>query len=356
MIRRLTLLFLYFIVASVAMSQPRFVPDNAILKVGEVAFQQPKTFVLPFSNKGDKPLQITGVHASCGCMTVSYPQQPIAAGAKGEIHLTFDAKLLGSFYKEIEVQTNSSAEPSYMAIQGYVVTELSDYSTDFPIDLGNVRLSKNSVEFDGVHKGDRPSAELRVMNMERTAFHPQLMHLPSYLQATCQPEMIPPGKSGTIKLTLDSDQLPIMGLNQTSIYLARYLGDKVSEVNEIEVSAVLLPNFSQLSAEQLANAPELYVTEPEVNLGEMGKKQKLSHEVILLNMGKSPLQIKQLQVFSKALTVSLSSRTLKPGKSAKLKITALREYLQSEKSRPRVLLISDDPAHPQAIIDVIVNP
>ena len=39
-----------------------------------------------------------------------------------------------------------------------------------------------------------------------------------------------------------------MGLTQTSIYLARKVGDKVSEDNEITGSSVLLPDFSSLSA------------------------------------------------------------------------------------------------------------
>ena len=87
-------------------AQPRFVPDTDIKKVGEVEFQVPRQFSLGFTNKGDKPLIIKEVKASCGCLDVSFPKTPIAAGARGEITLTFDAKLLSSFYKEVEVMTD----------------------------------------------------------------------------------------------------------------------------------------------------------------------------------------------------------------------------------------------------------
>ena len=93
---------------SMALAQPRFVPDTDIKKVGEVEFQVPRQFTLGFTNKGDKPLTIKEVKASCGCMDVSYPKNPIAAGSRGEIAVTYDAKLLGSFYKEVEVLTDAS--------------------------------------------------------------------------------------------------------------------------------------------------------------------------------------------------------------------------------------------------------
>ena len=84
-------------------AQPRFVPDTDIKKVGEVEFQVPRHFSLGFTNKGDKPLIIKEAKASCGCLDVSFPKNAIAAGSRGEIDITFDAKMLGSFYKEVEV-------------------------------------------------------------------------------------------------------------------------------------------------------------------------------------------------------------------------------------------------------------
>ena len=61
---------------SMALAQPRFVPDTDIKKVGEVEFQVPRHFSLGFTNKGDKPLLIKEVKASCGCIDVSFPKAP----------------------------------------------------------------------------------------------------------------------------------------------------------------------------------------------------------------------------------------------------------------------------------------
>lgn len=354
--RYINLLFLFVTGFGMALAQPRFVPDSEIMKLGEIGFQQPKTVVFGFANKGNKALQITSLKPSCGCLSVTYPTSPVAAGERGEITAVYDAKLLGSFYRDIEIFTNASDEPVYLAMQGTVVTDVQDYSEDFPIDLGNVRLKSNYVEFDEVNKGDHPSFDLQIVNTERTAYRPELMHLPPYLSAQYLPENIPAGKTGIIRLTLDSEKLNQMGLNQTSVYLARYMGDKVNEANEIAVSAVLIPDFSKLSKAELENGPELYVTEPTLNLGAMNGKEKVSGSVLLINMGKRDLHFKQVQVFNRAIGVSLGNRVLKPGKSTKLKVTVFAKNLKKAKSRPRVLLICDDPQHAKAIINIDVKP
>ena len=357
--KRIFIFFFFLIVTTtIVVAQPRFVADNEILKVGEVQFQQPKTFTLAFSNKGDQPFAIQEVHPSCGCMKVTYPVGDIQPGEKGELLVTLDALTLGSFYKDIELVTTASDKPVYMAIQGYVVKELSASDTDFPVDLGNIRLEKSYLEFDDVHQGQYPVAELRVLNRERTAFRPQLMHMPHFLTFTCEPEAIPPGKVGTLRVQLHSDQLPIMGLNQASIYMARYMGDKVSTTNEIGVSAVLLPDFSNLTEQDVQMAPRFAISENQIPMGEAapaGTRKPNVYDVKISNEGATPLQIKQVQVFSKALDVHLKNRTLAPGKSTRLRITLHPHRLTMSKNRPRVLLITNDPNHSKEIIEVVAK-
>lgn len=353
--KRTALLILYIASAAIsAMAQPRFVPDNEILKVGAVAFQEPKTFHLQFTNKGDQPLSILSVHPSCGCVTANYTTSPVAPNAKGNIAITFDAKMLGAFYKDVEIVTNETDEPTYVAIEGYVTREVVGDDSNFPIDLGNVRINKDYLEYDNIYLGDLQTAEFKVANMERNAFRPQLMHLPPYLTAEYDPEVIAPGRVGTVRVTLDSDKLPSMGLTQTSIYLSRYMGDKISSTNEIAVSAVLLPSQNEMESSENGSKPVLHLSDTEVHIA-LGNAQKQNYDVTLTNAGTEVLNIKQLQVFGKLIEVSLNNRAIKPGKSSRLRITALQKFLNKSKTPPRVLIISDDPDQPKAIINVDVK-
>lgn len=336
--------------------QPRFAVERDVANLGEVIFQLPKTVTFAVKNTGDEDLMISHVTPSCGCTAADWPRTPIAPGASGEITAVYDASLLGVFQKELEVYTNASEEPFYLILQGRVVAQATDYAGSFPVDMGTVRMSTNVVEFDEVNKGDRPIAELQIVNLSRKSYTPQLMHLPPYLSAQYFPETLAGGRIGKIVLTLDSKLLMRMGLTQTSLYLARYMGEKVSDENEISVSAVLLPDFSRLTTAQLEQAPSMKLSTDSVNLGALNGKRKVSGVVTITNEGKTPLTIRSVQVFNKALNVNMGNSKVAPGKSVKLKVTVVGKYLGKDKNRPRVLLISDDPKHPKAILTVHVRP
>lgn len=336
-------------------AQAKMEIDRTVANLGEVMYQIPTKTVFTITNKGNEPLVIKDVNPSCGCTIVEWSKQPIAAGETGTIATIYDAKMLGVFQKDLEVYSNISDEPLYLHLQGRVVTQPSDYTGTFPFEMGNVRLSINNIEFDDVNRGDQPVIELQVVNMGRTAYKPELMHLPHYLTAEYLPEKLSGGRVGRIRLKLDSKKLVSMGLTQTSIYLARFVGDKVSEENEVSVSAVLLPDFSKLSLQDRANAPIMHLSADSLDLGSMDGKKKITRTLTISNTGKSPLEIRSVQLFNNALNVKIGDRVLDPGQTTDLKITVLAKYLKKAKNRPRVLIITNDPQHPKRVISINVE-
>ena len=186
-----------------------------------------------------------------------------------------------------------------------------------------------------------------------------LMHLPPYLSAKAVPEVLGRGKNGKIIVTLDTEKLPKVGITRTSLYLSGYPGDKVGSDNEIPVSTVLLPDFSGLTEQQKNNPPQISLSTTQLEFPPLKPKQKKSQNVIITNTGKTDLVIQDMQVFNIALAVNLKKTVLKPGESAKLKITVLGENLSRVKGTPRVLMITNDPNKPSVTIRVkakIVQP
>ena len=129
----------------------------------------------------------------------------------------------------------------------------------------------------------------------------------------------------------------------------------MSREKEISVSVVLLPKFDNLTTKQLANAPKLSLSTTALDLGEFGTKKKLKGEVIIRNDGKSVLNIRNIQMFTMGLEVSLNKQKLKPGESAKLKITADKRQIKAARSKPRVLMITNDPNNAKVTIKVIAK-
>ena len=78
----------------------------------------------------------------------------------------------------------------------------------------------------------------------------------------------------------------------------------------------------------------------------------LTAEVILENTGASVLQISSMQLFTRGLKVTLDQREIQPGQSTKLKITGIATDLEKVRTRPRILMITNDPDHAKVVINI----
>lgn len=336
-----------------AMAQ-RISAKNEIIDCGNVLYESPVTVKFELTNKGNE-LNIDQVRVSCGCTTVDYPRQTIHRGDPFTVTATYDARQLGHFEKEVALFCNSSTKPFYLKMRGVVVEEANDFTGNFSYKVGGLMVDKNDVEFDDVNRGDYPVQLIHIRNNTPETVSPVIMHLPSYITATVSPTHIAPGKTGVASLKLDSRKLRDLGLTQTSVFLGKKPGEKVSLDKEISVSAVLLPDFDNMSETQLANAPKINLSETTLDLGSFGDKSSKSGIIFIENTGRSELDIRSMQMFTSGMSVKLNKSKLKPGEQAKLKITVNKKLLRSARSKPRVLMITNDPTQPKVVVKVTVK-
>ena len=213
-------------------AQPKALFDKTTHEFGTILWKNPVTATFKITNKGDKPLVISNVTTSCGCTVADWTKEPIAPGKTGIVSSTFDAKAIGRFQKSVGIYCNASNKPIYLAIRGEVTADPKNYTFTHPFQIGAIRLDKEEIEFEDANKGDKPTMELLVANTSDKLYTPVLMHLPPYLSAVATPEKLGRGRTGKIKITLDTDKLPKLGLTTASVYLSRFPGDKVGEENE----------------------------------------------------------------------------------------------------------------------------
>ncbi|MBR5697062.1 MAG: DUF1573 domain-containing protein [Prevotella sp.] len=339
----------------VALASPcraqRIEAKNQVLNVGQVMFRQPVVVEYELHNKSSHDISITNVRTSCGCTTVDYPEGYIHGDADFTVRATYDAKTMGHFEKQIGIYTTDSNEPLMLTLKGIVVDEVVDYTGDYPLTLGDLLVDMNNIEFDDVNQGDRPMAKIHILNNTDQTVQPIVMHTPGYIIAEVSPSKIRPGRSGVALITLDTRKIDDYGLTQTSVYLGRQPGDKVAPNKQIDISAVLLPSFNDLTEKELQQAPHILLSTTTLDLGPFNGKKKLKGEIEIQNVGKSQLDITKLQMFTVGLQVSLNKSKLAPGEYAKLKITAMERDLRLVRS-PRVLMITNDPEQPKVVIEV----
>ncbi len=330
------------------------VAANDVVDCGQVEYNVPVTAEFELTNNGNRSMRISEVQTSCGCMVADFPQKDIQAGEKFMVRMTFDSKQMGHFDKYADVCVEGSDEPLMLRMKGVVVREVKDYSGDYPYKIGTLLADRNTLEFD-VNNGETPQLKIHIRNTGGETAEPVVMHLPDYLEADVSPSKIKSGRAGVVTITLDSRKLDDLGLTETKVFLGNKPGDKVDSDKEISVSAVLLPQFQDMTEAELALAPAIEVSEKELNLGAADGKKKLKGTVMIKNTGKSELRISNLQMFSSALSVSLNKSVLDPGEEAKLKVTANVERMKKSKSEPKVLMITNDPNNPKVEINVVVS-
>lgn len=342
---------LVFAMFATGVSAQRIVVKNDIIDCGNVMYESPVTVKFEMNNQGGV-LNIKNVRTSCGCTSVEYPHTPIPDGGAFTVTATYDARQMGHFNKDIAIYSDASDKPVYLTMRGVVVDEIVGFTGDYPFTIADVKADKNDIEFDDVNRGDRPVQKINIMNTGTSPVSPVVMHLPNYLKANVSPTTLAPGRQGVVSITLDSKKLRDYGLARTSVYLGMFPGDKVSPEKEISVSAVLLPAFSEMTESEIANAPQIRLSQENLDLGKFNGKAKKKGTIVIENVGRSDLDISSLQMFTDGLSVSLNKTRLKPNEQAKLKVTAEARMLKKARSKPRVLMITNDPLNPKVVIKI----
>ena len=353
--KRMNILMLSALLALPASAQ-KIATQHEVVDCGQVVFRHPVTAEFMMKNEGNRPLVIHNMLKSCGCTEVQYPKKSIAAGESFVVKAVYDAKQMGTFNKQVCLYTNAADEPFILTMRGKVVSNVVDFAGPYDEMLGEIKSDAQEVEFDDVNRGDRPVQRIHIFNPTEEMMEPVVMHLPNYLQAAVSPSRVAPHRSAEITFVLDSKKLRDFGLNQTSVYLGERPGDKIAPEKEIVVSAVLLPSFDKLTAEQKEQAPKVELSTTDLNLGSFNGKKKRKGEILVSNQGKSVLDIRSMQMFTMGLQVQLKKSKIQPGETVKMKVTAVAADLKKSRAKhPRILMITNDPENAKVVIRINVK-
>jgi len=74
-----------------------------------------------FTNKGEKPLILSNVRASCGCTVPEWTREPVAPGKKGKIKIRYNTRITGAFNKTVIVYSNAVNNKVNLRVKGQVV-------------------------------------------------------------------------------------------------------------------------------------------------------------------------------------------------------------------------------------------
>ena len=82
--------------------------------------------VFIFTNNGTEDLVISNAKGSCGCTVPSWPREPIAPGASGELKVKYDTKRIGLINKSVTTEPWSSGNLILLPIEVFfLISSLS---------------------------------------------------------------------------------------------------------------------------------------------------------------------------------------------------------------------------------------
>ncbi len=180
--------------------------DSCTLSLGEISedcgsVQGSFSFV----NHSPEAIVLLRATASCSCVVVDYPKEPIESGARARVDFRYYPKgYAGAINRRILLYTSLSEQlPSaLLQIEGYT-TPSADVSSRYPYPMGQLKLRQAGVTFRG---GD-PRAQVEriaAINDGTTPLRLRVMQpLPAGLSFTTDPEVIPAGESGDLVIAFD---------------------------------------------------------------------------------------------------------------------------------------------------------
>ncbi len=309
-----------------------------------------QSFDFVFTNTGTAPLVIQQVVASCGCTTPQWTKEPVPSGGQGKITVTYDpAGRPNQFEKTINVYSNSKPEVQVLKIKGSVIAKELSVEDIFTFPVDSIRFESNHLAFTNVKKTEK---KIRVMQMINTSHKPvkvEFVQTQPYLTLKANPEVLKPGQKGIVEGTYDATKNNNWGMVSDMVKVK--LNGVTAENVYYYVSANLVEDFSQLSREQLENAPVFKAEATTIDLGKIPGSTNKEVEFKYTNTGKSVLYIRNVRPSCgcTALQQGVQGAPIKPGQTSSIKAT-FNSGSYNGKVTKAIYVFTNDPKNSEVIL------
>ena len=310
------------------------------------------TTIFEFTNEGMVPLVLTNVRASCGCTTPKWTHEPIEPGQKGNITVTYNPNgRPGRFQKTVTITSNATEPTQRIYIKGEVIPKPATSSEQYPITMGVLKLKKKTHNFGSMTRGSKRTVAIEYANTTNTTIHVGCAtdKADTYIKALATLKEVKPGEKGELQLTIASEECPVYGPITSKVYVIVNGKEEFTDAYAITLRTDIKQDFSQMTVEQLQQAPILEV-ESSINMGTVKVGKKLQSKLTLGNIGINPMTIHRVVVNDTALKAVMPKTPIKSSKKAdiKLEVTANKAGHFSRV----ITIICDDPSQPVKNITV----
>jgi hypothetical protein len=302
------------------------------------------TYVFDFVNRGNSPLVVNRVQASCGCTTPTWTKEPIEPGKKGSVTVTYNPQgRPGPFTKTITVYSNAAEEQFVLTINGEVIPKASADNNPYPVNLGGLLSKTKIVQMNNIEKGKTQTRTFEVQNGTKANLKPTFESLPAYITYSASPETLKPGEEGKITFTFSSKACPQWGPVSEDIFAVVNGVKKYSEETKLTIVGNVIEDFGKLTLDQKRKAPILEISERAINLGNVKQGTKRVAKFKLNNKGQNSLEVRRVINANKELTVRSGKVSVAGGKSGDITVELNSKSLTEGDYKKTLTVQTNDP-------------
>lgn len=309
------------------------------------------TTIFQFKNDGMIPLVLSNVRASCGCTTPKWTHDPIAPGATGEITVTYNPSgRPGRFQKTITVTSNAAEATTKLYIKGEVIpkptpqAETTNPAAKYPAKMGVLNIKQKSWNYGVlIKKAGSKTFTIPYYNNTNEVIHLAAETLPedNYLKVSLN-DSVRPGETGNLQVSMLLTECPLWGPIETKVYIIVNGERNLTDPFAITIKANLKEDFSQMTVEELQQAPIFDVSNV-IDLGTLKAGKKLNSKLSIANAGINPLIIRRIVSNDDIIHVATPKTAIKGGKKMDSNLVVNTAGLQAGNYSRVVTIITNDP-------------
>ena len=305
------------------------------------------TTVFEFKNEGIVPLVLTNVKASCGCTTPKWTREPVEPGQTGNITVTYNPNgRPGRFQKTITVTSNASETTVRLYIKGEVIPKPVKPTEAYPVEMGALRLKKQSVNFGSVPKkeGGR-TLEIEYANTTDSIVKVDLLFNAEeygFIKPLATLKELHKDETGKFQFSLQAAECPLWGPVEVKVYVVVNGKRKITDDYAITLKMNIKEDFSQMTVEDQQQAPIIELQD-QIDMGKVKAGKKLSAKLGVSNAGVNPLWIRRVVSNDNTVLVTAPKAAIKSGKKAEIKVEINTAGLAVGNYSRQITVINNDP-------------
>jgi hypothetical protein len=189
-----------------------------------------------------------------------------------------------------------------------------------------------------------------IINTKNYDLEISFVNVPSHIQIEAEPKVLKPNTKGKIIAKYDASKKNDYGFVIDRVTMA-INGNTNNGRNKISVSANIEEDFSKLTEEELANAPDISFENKIFNFGTINRGESIEYVFKFKNTGKSDLIIRKTKASCGCTVANPSKNIIKPGESAELKVK-FNSAGKRNKQNKSITVITNSPKNTQVVLRV----